>query len=54
MRDLFAKIRPQILLAILALSFIASYALRIDAVEVTTGCVSASAVLGKKIMEDKD
>jgi len=54
MRDLFAKIRPQILLFGLSLGLIAWYSLRIGAIEVTTACVSAIAVLGMKILEDKD
>tara|TARA_R100001086_G_C11766031_1_gene239510 strand:- start:411 stop:575 length:165 start_codon:yes stop_codon:yes gene_type:complete len=54
MKDLFTRIRPQIMLFGIALGVISLYSLKLNAVEVTTACVSAIAVLGMKILEDKD
>jgi len=54
MKDLFTRIRPQIMLFGLALGAISLYSLKLNAVEVTTACVSAIAVLGMKILEDMD
>tara|TARA_R100000306_G_scaffold51961_1_gene48881 strand:- start:441 stop:605 length:165 start_codon:yes stop_codon:yes gene_type:complete len=54
MRDLFAKVRPQILLFGFLLGVIALYGLRLDAIEVVTGCVGALTAIGMKILEDKD
>jgi hypothetical protein len=54
MKDLFTRVRPQILIFGVLLGAISMYALRLGAVEVTTACVSAIAVLGMKILEDKD
>ena len=54
MKDLFTRIRPQIMLFGLTLGAISLYSLKLNAIEVTTACVSAIAVLGMKILEDKD
>ena len=54
MKDLFTRVRPQILTFGILLGVIALVGLRVNAVEVTTSCVSAIAVLGMKILEDKD
>ena len=53
-KDLFTRIRPQILIFGLTLGAISLYSLKLNAIEVTTACVSAIAVLGMKILEDKD
>lgn len=54
MKDIFTRIRPQILIFGLLLGAVALYGLRLDAIEVTTACVSGICVLGMKILEDKD
>jgi len=54
MRDLFAKVRPQILIFGLLLGGIALYALRFGAIEVVTGCTALLGALGMKVLEDKD
>lgn len=53
MREMFAKVRPQILLITLALGAIAFFALKLD-VEVVGGCVGGLIALGMKVLEDKD
>jgi hypothetical protein len=54
MHDLFAKIRPQILLFGILLGAISLYGLRLGAIEVVTGCIGILGALGMKILEDKD
>jgi hypothetical protein len=54
MRDLFAKVRPQILLAIVVLGLISLYALRLGFTEVVTGSTTGMVALSMKILEDKD
>jgi hypothetical protein len=53
-KDLFTRVRPQILTFGILLGIIGLYGLKISAIEVTTSAVSAIAVLGMKILEDKD
>tara|TARA_Y100000310_G_C20362198_1_gene659509 strand:+ start:357 stop:521 length:165 start_codon:yes stop_codon:yes gene_type:complete len=54
MRDLFAKVRPQILAFGLVLGAVSLYALKLEAIEVVTGCIAGLTALGMKVLEDKD
>ena len=54
MRDLFAKVRPQILIFGLILGVVSLYALRLGAVEVVGMAGGGLIALGMKILEDKD
>lgn len=54
MRDLMAKFRPQILLLVIVLGVIASYALHLGFTEVATGAVAGMIALGMQILQDKD
>ena len=54
MRDLFAKVRPQILNFGLLLGIVSVYALRLGSVEVVGMAVGGLIALGMKILEDKD
>ena len=54
MRELFAKVRPQILLIGTLMGVVALYALRVNHVEVVTACISGLTALGMKVLEDKD
>jgi hypothetical protein len=54
MRDLFAKVRPQILIFGITLGVVALYSLKIGAIEVVGMCVGGLIALGMKILEDKD
>ena len=53
-RDLFAKVRPQILVFGLILGVVSLYALRLGAVEVVGMAVGGLIALGMKVLEDKD
>lgn len=53
-RDLFAKVRPQILVFGLILGGVSLYALRLGAVEVVGMAVGGLIALGMKVLEDKD
>jgi hypothetical protein len=54
MRDLFAKVRPQILFLIPVLGTITLFAMRTGATEVAGVAVGGMIALGMKILEDKD
>jgi dethiobiotin synthetase len=54
MRDLFTRIRPQILIFGLTLGTISLYALRLGAVEVVGMTVGGLIAISMKILEDKD
>ena len=54
MKDLFAKVRPQILLLIVGLTGIAIYSISVDSFEVVTGCVTGLTGIGVQILQDKD
>ena len=54
MRDLFAKVRPQILVFGLILGVVSLYALRLGAVVVVGMAVGGLIALGMKVLEDKD
>jgi len=54
MKDLFTRIRPQIMLFGLVLGAISLYALRLDAVEVVGMTVGGLIAVSMKILEDKD
>jgi hypothetical protein len=54
MRDLFARIRPQILLITLVLAVVSLYALRIGTPEPVGVAVGGLIALGMKVLEDKD
>jgi hypothetical protein len=54
MKDLFTRIRPQIMLALIVLGAVSLYSLRLGHVEVTTGAVTGMVGLSMKILEDKD
>ncbi len=54
MKDLFTRVRPQILIFGLILGGISLYALRLSAVEVVGMAVGGLIALGMKILEDKD
>ena len=51
---LMAKIRPQILLAILALGALALYAVNQQYVEIATGCIGGVTALGMRLLEGGD
>ena len=53
MRDLFAKVRPQILICGLLLGIVSVYAFRLGSVEVVGMAVGGLIALGMKILEDK-
>ena len=54
MRDMFAKVRPQILIAIVVLGMISLYALHLGHNEVVSGTTTGMVALSMKILEDKD
>lgn len=54
MKDLFTRIRPQILIFGLILGAIALYGLRLDAVETVGVSVGGLIAISMKILEDKD
>ena len=54
MRDLFANVRPQILIFGLLLGIVSVYALRLGSVEGVGMAVGGLIALGMKILEDKD
>ena len=54
MKDLFTRIRPQILIFGIILGAISLYGLRLDVVEVVGMAVGGLIALGMKILEDKD
>jgi len=54
MKDLFTRIRPQILIALIVLGAVSLYSLRLSYIEVTTGAVTGMVGLSMKILEDKD
>jgi hypothetical protein len=54
MREMFTRIRPQIMLALLVLGAVSIYSLRLNHIEVTTGAVTGMVGLSMKILEDKD
>jgi uncharacterized membrane protein len=54
MKDLFAKIRPQILIAIVVLGLIAGYSIRIGAFEIAATATTGIVLLGREILNDKD
>jgi hypothetical protein len=54
MRDLFAKVRPQILMFGIILGVVSMYALRTGSIEVVGMAVGGLIALGMKILEDKD
>jgi hypothetical protein len=49
-----AKIRPQILLAIMALGALALYAVNQQYVEIATGCIGGVTALGMRLLEGGD
>ena len=51
---MMAKIRPQILLAILALGALALYAVHESYVEIATGCIGGVTALGMRLLEGGD
>ena len=53
-KDLFTRVRPQILVFGLTLGTISLYALKLGAVEVVGMAVGGLIALGMKILEDKD
>ena len=52
--EMMAKIRPQILLAILALGSLALYAVHHSYVEIATGCIGGITALGMRLLEGGD
>ena len=54
MKDLFTRIRPQVLIFGLVLGTISLYALRLGAVEVVGITVGGLIAISMKILEDKD
>ena len=54
MKDLFTRIRPQILMFGLILGGVSLYAPHLGAVEVVGMAVGGLIALGMKILEDKD
>ena len=54
MKDLFTRIRPQILVFGLLLGGIALYVLRLSETEATAACIGGLTAIGMKILEDKD
>jgi len=53
-KDLFTRIRPQILIFGLLLGVVSVYGLRLGAIEVVGMAVGGLIALGMKILEDKD
>jgi hypothetical protein len=51
---MMAKIRPQILLAILALGSFALFATHHAYVEIATGCIGGITALGMRLLESGD
>ena len=51
MKDLLTRIRPQIMVVVVALAAIGLYALRIDQSEVTIGCLTGLVGISGKILE---
>ena len=51
MKDLLTRIRPQIMVVVVALAAIGIYALRIDQSEVTIGCLTGLVGISGKILE---
>jgi len=54
MKSLFAKVRPQIMAAIIVLGAIGLYSLRLGVTEAVTSAITAIGVLSMKVLEDKD
>ena len=54
MKDLFTRIRPQILIFGILLGGIALYGLRLSETEATAACIGGLTAIAMKIMEDKD
>jgi hypothetical protein len=54
MKDLFTRVRPQILVFGIILGGVSMYGLRVDTVEVVGMAVGGLIALGMKILEDKD
>lgn len=54
MKDLFTRVRPQILVALIVLGAVSLYSLKLGSIEVTTGAVTGMVGLSMKILEDKD
>jgi uncharacterized membrane protein (Fun14 family) len=54
MKDLFTRVRPQILVFGVILGLISMFALEKDAIEVVTVAVGGLIALGMKVLEDKD
>jgi dethiobiotin synthetase len=54
MKDLFTRVRPQILVFGAVLGAVSLYALRLDAVEVVGMAVGGLIAISMKILEDKD